>query len=53
MYLHVAEPPTEDDEGGLSGGAIAGIVIGSLVAVGLLVGILKHLDRQKKVIHHD
>ena len=32
---------------GLSGGAIAGIVIGSLVVVGLIVGVVIYVKRRK------
>lgn len=33
------ERPTENDEGGLTGGAIAGIVIGVIAAVAIIIGI--------------
>lgn len=39
---------TDSGSGGLSPGAIAGIVIGSLIGVGILAGIIIHLDKQKK-----
>jgi len=38
----------EMSEGGLSGGTIAGIVIGSLIGIGLFIFIITHKDSKAK-----
>ena len=50
LFLLSSPPPLPGPppSGGLSGGAIAGIVIGSLVAVGLLIGLGIKIDADKK-----
>ena len=47
-FIHVVVSDEVSEDSGLSGGAIAGIVIGGLVFVGLVSALGIHLDKKKK-----